>query len=180
MRRLLVLGGGLLVTSAYFAVSALPALSADSAAVTAVVQVQSTEPCISLDTTTINFGPLPFSTPGAAPSGGFASPDVVAHSCSSGTERLFVSGTDASNASTSFSWALSPGPQTPCELGLNVYRLDADHGLAVVSLTTSAQEARIIDPDQSIQLRHSIQMPCVGSNGAGETAQMSIIYTTTF
>jgi hypothetical protein len=163
------------------ALATSPALGAEDGTVHATVTVGA--PCITLDTTSVDFGTLSFNTPETNNFG--QTPTLSVTNCSGIAVDLLVRGTDATSATSAASWSLYQGNVGACTLGPNAYRLTHwDLGGSIwwaFHLTNSDQIAKVGVPAAGQHpYRLDLLMPCTGSDGAGETMSFQAIFTATF
>lgn len=139
-------------------------------------------PCVLLGAESIDFGTLPFSTE-AAPSEGSAAVGVT--SCSTGSQALYASGTDAAGSGgTPAHWALSAAGGSPCSLGVNQYGValgtdGADGMPATFQLSTLSSSWIVMPAAAQVNSAVGYQMPCVGSDGAGQTMNSQVTFLAT-
>jgi hypothetical protein len=163
------------------AVVASPVLGAEDGTVHATVTVGA--PCLTLETTSVDFGTISFNTP---ETNNFRQTDTLYVTNCSGTDANFlVRGTDAISATSAATWSLYQGNFGACTLGPNAYRLTHwDLGGSIwwaFHLTTSDQIAKVGVPAAGQHpYRLDLLMPCSGSDGAGETMSFQAIFTATF
>lgn len=175
MRRTLALAGGLAIAAAYFALSALPALSADTGTVNAQVTVATA--CITLDKTLLDFGSLSFSQPNQ---GGTSQPLTVTN-CGSAA-KLFGRGTDAKNGAGTITWTLVDGD--PCTVGINHYAssLGGSTPSWGVLLSTADKQLlgnSLLGSGSAATMGNGLLMPCTGSSGSGQIMSWQIVFTAT-
>jgi hypothetical protein len=177
--------------AAAFAASALPAFgNGSSGTINATISVEA--PCITVSP----------ETPVAFPSQPYSQPDVVSPSrsfgsgmsltnCSSGPERVFARGSDATAPGAS--WELVPiAAGNPCPLGIDRYHLalaKPGGGAYQAYLTKTNQvlvdlanqpNAYVFAAGSVNALLGILTMPCAGSSGAGEEMAFQIVLTATF
>ena len=139
-------------------------------------------PCVLLDATSIDFGTLPFSTVAALSEG---SANVAVSSCSTGSQALYASGTDADGSgATPAHWALSPAGGNPCGIGTNQYGValgtDGSGGMpASFQLSTMTSSWIVMPAGSDVASSVDYQMPCVGSDGAGQTMGSQVTFLAT-
>ena len=139
-------------------------------------------PCVLLDATDIDFGTLPFSTE-AVLSEGSAGANVS--SCSTGSQALHSSGTDATgNGTTPALWTLSATGGNPCPVGVTAYGValgtDGSGGMpATFQLSTLSSSWIVMPAGSSVASSVDYQMPCVGSDGAGQTMSSQVTFLAT-
>jgi hypothetical protein len=139
-------------------------------------------PCVLIGASSIDFGTLPFSTE-AALSEGLADVDVT--SCSTGSQALYASGTDASGSGgTPANWALSATGGNPCTSGVNQYGValgtDGSGGMpATFQLSTLSSSWIVMAAAAEVTSSVGYQMPCVGSDGAGQTMNSQVTFLAT-
>lgn len=185
MRRLLAIAVGLTIAAAYFTLSALPAFSADNGTVNAQVTVQGAVTCITLSTTSLDYGPVPFSQPSAGAENRVLFMNV--NNCGDAA-KLFGSGTDAKNGagSEAITWTLDDNVTThPCTLGVNRYSYVLNDGPAAtwgVGLSTANKQLlgnSLLGSGAAATIYNLLKMPCAGSDGSGLTMSWQIVYTAT-
>jgi hypothetical protein len=160
------------------ALATSPALGAEDGTVHATVTVGA--PCITLPTTSVEFGTLTFSTPDTW---SFKeTPPMSVINCSGIPVDLLVRGTDATSATSAATWNLYGDGSGSCSQGPNAYGVGHVHGdYGYDHLTNLDQAAATGVPSGG---RHSYRltllMPCTGSDGAGETMSFQAIFTATF
>jgi len=155
----------------------MPAWADESGVVTATVTAAA--PCVLLTGTEIGYGVLPFSRDSEVAGATGAGPTTV-ENCSGGTQFLFVKGTDATSINSSATWALAdPGGSTsnPCSVGPNKYFSGLLFGGSPVQSLTTADQPALAGYGT---YEYEMTMPCVGSDGAGETFQMAVVFTAAF
>jgi hypothetical protein len=164
------------------AVVASPALGAEDGTVHATVTVGA--PCITLDTTSVDFGTVAFNS--------WRQTDTMfVTNCSGIPVDLLVRGTDATSATSTATWSLYQDSFVdqcaPYAVGPNHYRLshleirDGAASVPPVHLANSDQTVRegVPDAGQHAYKLHLL-MPCTGSDGMGETMSFQAIFTATF
>jgi hypothetical protein len=137
-------------------------------------------PCVLLDATSLDFGTLPFSTEAALSEG---SAGVSVSSCSTGSQALYTSGTDATGTGGAL-WSLSSVGGNPCGIGVNAYGValgtDGSGGMpASFQLSTLASSWIVQAAESTVAADVGYQMPCVGSDGAGETMTSQVTFLAT-
>jgi len=163
-----------------WAASAAPSLAADNATVAAHVDVAT--PCITVSTSTLNFGTLSFSTPGVNP---VSSVQAVSYTNCGGTaEKVFGHGTNANQANGTIVWSLVP-PIGNCDNygGPNKYGLvlHTPDTLTYTLLSNTDQLLETVAAGGTGAKDHeALFMPCAGSNGAGQTMNFQTVFTATF
>ncbi|HEX6140581.1 MAG TPA: hypothetical protein VF013_08995 [Candidatus Limnocylindria bacterium] len=139
-------------------------------------------PCVLLDATSIDFGTLPFSTEAALSEG---AANVAVSSCSTGSQALYASGTDANGSGASPAhWTLSSVGGNPCGIGVNQYGValgtDGSGGMpASFQLSTLAGSWIVMTAGANVASSVDYQMPCVGSDGAGQTMSSQVTFLAT-
>jgi hypothetical protein len=154
---------------------ARPALAADGGTVD--VDVTAAMPCLIVSPTTVHFGTLPF-TPDQYSDAGTGIQSIGYESCAGIQETVYARGTDAAGPSSS--WTLTKDG-VPCATpGGNLYRLWLG-AAASGYLDTTDQEIETLDAGAIGAVSNLfLQMPCVGSDGAGETMALQVIFTASF
>jgi hypothetical protein len=179
-RRGWVAAAAALGVTAAAALVPLSALSADTGTVNAQVVAGATA-CITVTSPTngasVSFGSLAFSaTPGS--SQGSGSPDITVANCSTGSESVLASGTNATGASST--WALVGALANQCGNSLNQYRLGVrDANNTDLFLTAQNQTLGSVAANGALTRIPRITMPCTGSSGNGQTMSMSFNFTAT-
>lgn len=139
-------------------------------------------PCVLLDATSIDFGTLPFSTEAALSEG---SAPVTVSSCSTGSQALYANGTDATGSGASPAhWTLSAAGGNPCVVGVNQYGValgtDGSGGMpAAFQLSTLSSSWIVMGAGANVASSVDYQMPCVGSDGAGQTMSSQVTFLAT-
>jgi hypothetical protein len=191
MRRRLLLTVAALATAGLVA-GAVPAFTADSGSVTVTVTAQAAAtPCITVAPTTLDFGTLAFSTAGTLSrrfiGGAGVSPTVT--NCGTAGQNMTMTGSNATGTSGSWNISGAADGTNPCP-AVNSFNLtghresDANQG---IHLTTGAVLVRapggILPYEQgagaSDNFGFTLNMPCQGSNGAGEQKTMTVMFTAT-
>jgi hypothetical protein len=172
MRGALVVLAGSAVAVSYFAMSSLPAFSADAGTVNATVTVAG--PCLTVPTTTIDFKSLRFSSPTSNVTGA----ETVGYtSCSAAAQKVFARGTDATG--TSATWTLT-SYSTPCADAVNKYGVELHVAGQRVTLRATDQEIETLAPGlPGATTMLELTMPCQGSTGGGQTMSFQVHFTAT-
>jgi hypothetical protein len=189
MRRRLLLTIVVLATAA-LATSALPAFTADTGSVTVTIAAQpAATPCITVAPPTMDFQTMAFSTAATLSTrfigGSGTSPTVT--NCGTSDQSLTITGSDASG--TSGSWTVTGAARgtNPCptldRFNLTGHR-EADANQNIL-LTTSPVLVRGVGgvgpylqgPGASDNFGFTLDMPCQGSNGAGEQKTLNVTFT---
>lgn len=144
---------------------------------TVSAQVTVATPCITVGPN-IDYGTSSFST--LDPSNPHTITDTSSYTnCSSDAEKIYLRGSDAVSASSAATWQLT-GANT-CSVVLNRYRHSVGDDVGGANLTLNDQ---LINPAAGAgatkTLFSLLEMPCSGSDGAGETMTFSIIVTASF
>jgi hypothetical protein len=169
---------GFAVAAAYFVLTAVPALGDNVGTVNAQVTVAA--PCLTLSTTTLDFGTIRLVTNPTTDVTGLTSSNYTITNCGAASEKLYAKGTDATSTSSNASWSLANN-YSVCNLGPNYYGLGVGEDSGVVGLTKQSQALPTALPGGGTKTyNNSISSPCVGSGGAGETMTMQIMYTVAF
>lgn len=188
MRRRLLFTIATLV-AAGLAAGAVPAFTADSGTIVITVTAGAPPaPCIQLSTTALDFGTVSFAANGSNSRGESSGLGVT--NCSSAVSTFGIAGTDANG--TAGSWALTQNwltcDGTPNRYGLRWLELpERFSGEALRTTPTTLFHERppannpeqTFNPGESETVAFAIAMPCVGSNGAGQTFSFSIGLTAT-
>ena len=169
MKRRLI-GAGLLAACA-IAASASPAFGDDVGTVSA--QVTAAAPCIQVTPAQLDFGSLSFSQSSASAVAGTRS--VTLTSCGGGSQNVFARGTNATS-STGTTWVLEPNVSDLCStMDRYMQRVSGDAGS--VPLSTQNAPVASLAASQAVARDAFVVMPCVGSNGAGQTMTFSYVFT---
>ena len=180
------------LAAAGLAAGAVPAFTADTGSVNVTITAQPTAaPCITVAPTSLDFGTLAFSTAGALSrrfiGGSGFSPTVT--NCGTAGQAMTITGSNASG--TSGSWTISGAADgtNPCptidRFNLTGHR-EADANQEI-RLTTSpvlvrdvgGAQAYVQGPGLSDNFGFTLNMPCQGSNGAGEQKSLTLTFTST-
>ena len=171
---------------------AVPAFTADTGTVTVTVTAEPpATPCITVAPPTLDFGTLAFSTAGSLSTrfvgGAGTSPTVT--NCGTAGQNLTLTGSNASGAGGS--WIISGSARgtnqcpTVDRINLTGHReADANQGihlttsprlvLAPGGVTPYVQGAGLAD-----NFGFTLDMPCQGSNGAGDEKTLTVTFTAT-
>jgi hypothetical protein len=178
------------LAAAALAVTAVPAFTANTGAVTVTVMAQpAATPCITVAPTTLDFGTLAFSTAGVLArrfiGGAGTSPTVT--NC--GTADQFMTLATSNASGPSGSWAptgAAPGTN-PCP-AVNSFNItghreaDANQGIRLTSTpvlvpAVGGAGPYVQGPGVSDNFGFTLDMPCQGSNGAGEQKSLTLTFT---
>jgi hypothetical protein len=168
-----------LVTAALAGGLAGPAFAADTVTVDAEVSIVA--PCLTVSTTSVDFGA---NLPSVGTDANRSLRAFSYASCSGLSEKVFGRGTDA-NGPTS-TWSLLYVPESCSIRGLNNFSLYGQgftDGRTYFSypLTTTDQEVETVGPGVAGSTSELVLwMPCVGSDGVGETMSFQIVFTASF
>jgi hypothetical protein len=170
------------------AAGAVPAFTEESGTVTMkITAAPPAAPCVLVSPNSLDFGTLPFSNSTAI---SFASRTLTIRSCATGTtkEKVVVAGTDAVGPSGA-RWILpTSGARIGCPVDVYTMLLLLGSGppfTVIEAIETSPKDivnrstltAYEWSPDQSQDFELRVEMPCEGSNGAGETKSLSVTLT---
>jgi hypothetical protein len=178
------------VAAAVLAAGAAPAFTVDTGTVAVTVTAQAAAtPCITVAPSTLDFGTLPFSTAGTLSRRfiGGAGVSPTATNCGTADQTMTITGSNAS--STSGPWTITGAADgtNPCptvnQFNLTGHR-EADANQEI-RLTTSPVLVRAVGgvgpyvqgPNLSDNFGFTLNMPCQGSNGAGEQKTMTVVFT---
>jgi hypothetical protein len=177
------------VTAAVLAAWAAPAFTADTGTVAVTVTAQAAAtPCITVAPSTLDFGTLAFSTAGTLSRrfiGGAGSP--TATNCGTADQTMTITGSNASSVSGMWTITGAADGTNPCPT-LNQFNLtghrEADANQEI-RLTTSPVLVRAVGgvlpyvqgPGVADNFGFTLNMPCQGSNGAGEQKTMTVVFT---
>ena len=190
MRKRLLLTIAVLA-AAGLAAGAVPAFTADngSVAVTITAQAAAT-PCITVAPTTLDFGTLSLSAPGSLSTRFIGQNGLTPTVTNCGTvgQEIFLASSNATGASGSW----TPGGQAvntnPCP-AINTFNLSANRdgvgqnffarlsGSPVPALADNGQGSYVQSPGASDLFGFQLDMPCQGSNGAGEQKALTVTFT---
>lgn len=178
MRRAPIFLSAILGIATALAATAVPAFPAESGSLVGTITAASAPaPCLTVGDSVLDFGVLPFSTPGATRQSQNRITSLT--NCGEATQQVSASGTDASSAGGT--WLLG-NDLTACPL--NGYSLVANAGVPV-TLSYAPQLLRDTaapaqwDGGQRHFIGLAIFMPCQGSNGAGEGKTFTVTFTAT-
>ncbi len=137
-------------------------------------------PCILLSESTLDFGILPFNSPGASVTG--VQPMTVSN-CGQDAESIQAKGTDAAgDQQPPAVWSLVDAGTNPCDVGVDKYGLIVDDQLIAgdeFHVTTSNQFFATAAPSGRGSFNVTYQLPCQGSAGAGQIMSSSLTVTAT-
>lgn len=146
-------------------------------------------PCLIVGGSTIDFGTHPFNSGSASPIvgtiDGGEQDNFSIENCGDDSVELLARGTNATSRTSDAAWALQPisGSDTSCTVNgpgtTNVYGLvnegDGSGSQSLSTADTTVNPSLAASDSRSHQV--FIQMPCVGSDGAGETFDLTVTYT---
>jgi type 1 fimbria pilin len=184
------------VAAALFAVGAAPAFTADSGSVAVTVTAQAPPaPCLTVSPGTADFGTRPFSKPSGRSE--WRVPNIRTTNCGTAAQNVSVTGTNATGPSGSWQlgyWETDGGTGNPCDApangGRDIYFLGTNGApgpdvlLARSSITIAPRfllrsgdlAPAVWTAGQASDVTLEIEMPCEGSNGAGEQKSLSITF----
>jgi type 1 fimbria pilin len=183
-----------LLAAIALAASAAPAFSDGSGAVAVSVTAQAPPaPCLTVTPTSVDFGTLPFSTPSARRESDRLL--VRTRNCGTAAENVSAAGTDATGPSGV--WSLgdfsqdAPASGNPCDARPNLYFLGtngSDGPDVHLESNPITKTARLLGtypnnapgvwaPNAAADIQLELEMPCQGSNGAGETKALTTTFT---
>lgn len=162
-----------------------PVFSEDSGEVPATVTVAS--PCITVPSTTIDYGTKAFATTSTGESTSTAAAFGVTN-CSEAQEFVYVSGANMANADGTATWTLSNAASTTCfqngpgtPVTLNRYKHGVTPGTSSeILLTTSNAQLGLVSPSATTSVAPKLYMPCSGSDGVGSIMSTTIFFTASF
>jgi len=178
------------LAAAALAVSAVPAFTANTGAVTVTVTAQpAATPCITVAPTTLDFGALAFSTAGALSRrfiGGAGTSPTVAN-CGTADQFMTLATTNATGLSGSWTPTGAADGTNPCP-AVNSFNItghreaDANQGIRLTSTpvlvpAVGGVGAYVQAPGISDNFGFTLDMPCQGSNGAGEQKSLTLTFT---
>lgn len=181
------LGAIAALATAALAVGAVPAFTADSGTISVSITAQApVAPCLTVTPGTVNFGTLPFSTNnGAGLSEG--NTDITVNFCGTASgQNLLGSTTNATGSSGSWTPTSYFPTQTiePCPASDRFYLSIFGFTNPALYMTgspapvlASSGGAPAVFPLGDKVFRFGIVMPCTGSNGPGETKQITSTFT---
>lgn len=157
------------------AASAVPTFAADNGTVDATVTVAS--PCVLVSPGSVDFGTLAFSQTGALV---FSGKTISITSCGSSSEKLYGRATDAYVGDLKV-WSLVYD-HTPCIYGPNEFNLvfAGGPGVSAYAQTTDQLLETIPGNGTAATAGLNLAMPCVGSDGIGDTVSFQAVFTATF
>jgi hypothetical protein len=168
------------------AATAVPAFTADSGTVTVSITAQAPPaPCLTVTPGSVSFGTLAFSTPVNAGHGVVSGDaNVTINSCGTAGENLLGSATNAVSASGTWIVTNSGIGGSPCpnldRFFLHIFMFAfPDLALNGTPTPVSASDGTpaVLTAGTSYPSRLTIEMPCQGSNGAGETKTLTVTFT---
>ena len=155
-----------------------PTAGPDSAVVDADVTVPSSAACIELSTTAVSFGTQRFGAENVQ-----ADPAITVTNCSGTDEQLLARGTSA--AGDGATWNLVDDART-CDagtLGTDDFHLKlrrpADEVDPVTQLSSQNKQIAELTGGADTTVEALLDMPCPGSEGAGQTMGMNIVFVVT-
>ena len=190
MRRRLLLTIAALA-AAGLAAGAVPAFTADNGTVTVTITAEAqATPCITVAPTSFGFGTLEFSAPGALSTQfvGQAGTTPTVTNCGTVGQEIFLATTNATGTSGSWTPAGQAVNTNPCP-ALDTFNLSANRdgvsqaffsrlsGTAVPALADNGQGSYVQPAGGSDLFGFQLDMPCQGSNGAGEEKSFTVTFT---
>jgi hypothetical protein len=178
MKRLL---SGFVTGVTVLALSSLPTFAGDTGTISA--SVTAATPCITIGTTTLDFGTLAFSS-SSAPGGFKYLTNASSYTnCAGAQEAIFIRGTDATSSVSTAKWLLlGPSAGSICDAGADKYILQMSSSSTpstlAVGTTSAAFDTAAAGATPS--LSPGIVMPCTGSSGAGEKMNFQYVLTASF
>jgi hypothetical protein len=179
--------GTLVLVVVALAASAAPALTADNGTVAVTIKAAAPPaPCLTVTPGAVDFGTLPFSADnGAGLKQGNS--DITVTNCGTAGQNLLGSTTNAvgpggSWTATSYfpSLTIEPCP-APDRFYLSVFGFIGSTSLIMTNtpapVLASLGGPPAVFPAGDKVFRMSLIMPCVGSNGAGETKTLTATFT---
>jgi hypothetical protein len=178
------------VATACLAAGAVPALTADNGSVTVTITAQpAAAPCITVAPTSLDFGTLAFSAPSSISrkfiGGAGTSPTVT--NCGTAGQWMTITGSDASGSTGSWTPSGAPADTNPCPdldtFNLTAYReADTTQDHRLTSSTVLVRAVGGVGPyvqaaGGSDNFGFTLDMPCQGSNGAGEQKTLTVTFT---
>lgn len=162
------------------AFNASPVSAADTGSIGAVIQVAAPPTaCLTISRNEILFAPTAL-TPVGARANETVDPQgvLLIASCSTGSQQLLVSATNAGLGRAGGIWTLGEVDctQTPAQTNVFGAVADIERGSAVVQLQTKANLAVMLGAGTSVGVVHSVQMPCQGSTTGTGSASFAIDY----
>ena len=180
MTRIIGVAAAMSVATAYFLLSALPTFGDSTGTVNAKVSVAAAAaPCLVVGPESgLDFGTLAFPTSPSSSQGGSAPQKTTLTNCGTGDETVYVHGTDAESLTSPGAWTLID-TSIWAQSGYNLYGLGitASGRSSNVSLSKTNALWGAVAPGATDSITTTIQMPRAGSDHAGETMIMRIVYT---
>jgi hypothetical protein len=178
------------LAAAALAATAVPAFTADTGTVAVTVTAQAAAtPCITVAPTTLDFGTLAFSTAGVLSrrfiGGSGTSPTVT--NCGTADQFMTLATSNASGPSGSWTPTGAADGTNPCP-AVNSFNItghreaDANQGIRLTSSPVLVPAVGgigpyIQGPGVSDNFGFTLNMPCQGSNGAGEQKSLTLTFT---
>lgn len=155
-----------------------PTFAADTVTVSASVAIVA--PCLTVSTTTLDFGAQQLSTDAAVVS---TDRTITYASCSATSETIFGRATGATDGASA-AWSLTGSSLQCSDLGPNKYRLRS-HPSGVGPSHTLLTFDQALEPvlaagATGLADRLELTTACTGSDGAGSTMSFNVIFTATF
>jgi hypothetical protein len=178
------------LAAAALAMSAVPAFTADTGTVAVTVTAQAAAtPCITVAPTTLDFGTLAFSTAGVLSRrfiGGTGTSPTVAN-CGTADQFMTLATTNATGPSGSWTPTGAADGTNPCP-AVNSFNItghreaDANQGIRLTSTPALVPAVGGVGPymqgpNVSDNFGFTLNMPCQGSNGAGEQKSLTLTFT---
>ena len=178
------------LAAAALVLTAVPAFTADTGTVAVTVTAQAAAtPCITVVPTTLDFGTLAFSTAGVLSrrfiGGAGVSPTVT--NCGTADQFMTLATTNATGTSGSWTPTGAADGTNPCP-AVNTFNItghreaDANQGIRLTGSPALVPAVGGIGPylqgpGVSDNFGFTLNMPCQGSNGAGEQKSLTLTFT---
>lgn len=151
-----------------------------SLAGTVAVTFDTAGPCLIVHAASVDFGTVPFNdgSGGMSPGtiDGTGDSEFSIENCSDGEIELLARGTDAQSRTSDAAWSLTSATDT-CAPGPDHYGLADSGPTSITPLTLLDQSVGLLTGGALRLTELFIQMPCVGSAGAGETFDLTVFFT---
>jgi hypothetical protein len=180
MTRIIGVAAATTIATAYFLLSALPTFGDSVGTVAARVSVAApAAPCLVVGPESgLDFGTLAFPTSPSSSQGAAAPQQTTLTNCGTADETVYARGIDAESVTSKGAWTLTDTSIWE-QSGFNLYGLSitASGRSSNVALSKTNALWGAVAPGATDSITTTIQMPRAGSDHAGETMTMRIIYT---
>jgi hypothetical protein len=155
-----------------------PTAAPDTGVVDAEVTVPTSAACVELSTTAVSFGTQRFGSVDIQ-----ADPSITVTNCSGTDETLLAHGTSAAGNGATWNLVDDAGTCDAGTLGTDNFHLKlrrpANEVDPVIQLSSDNKEIAELSGGAESTVEALLDMPCPGSDGAGQTMGMNVVFVVT-